>query len=370
MIENNNKFWTNGNGKNFVNWSGTDTTIGIYDTNIFYSFDEKVDALVKIWLKNGAFSTILKSLENDTSQNLPNEYIALKKELEIVPDWVDENLLKAGCELSVRSGLISLLVLRNFSLLSGYNFANLTKPLIATGSLNKKAVHRLYNTLNFWINVTRIGNDAQSKRINACIRTRLVHSVSRLMIQDKNIYWNKELYGEPINNADMIATNIAFTVYYLYGLKKLNFKYSETEEKGIFHLWKYITYLLGVPLEILPNNKLESLEFFKFWTRYQNPPDEDSQTLASSLLAENTSVNVLKFKIIKRNMTYIHNSIANYLIDDEIQKNLNIPHIRFKFIILASIKLRNKIPNNKENQIIKGNYQQLSVLDDYKNNIA
>lgn len=373
MIKNNfnDNFWISGNGKDFIEWSGIKTTPGNYSTNLFYSYDDKVEVLVEKWLKNGDFKSIIKSLHaSNDSVNLPDDYLQLKKELEEVPAWLDKDLLKLGCELSERSGLMALLVLRNFALLGGYNFANLTKPLVATGALEKGAVHRLHNTLSFWVNVSRTDTDSQKKRMDACIRIRLIHCASRLMIQQKHPNWETEKYGTPINHADMIATHTAFTIYYLYGLSKLNFKYSNSEERAVFHLWKYVTYLLGVPDDIIPENKEEALSFFKFWTEYQNKPDEDALKLTSSLLNENTPVNILKLDIVKKNMGYIHKSIANYLIDYDIKKNLEIPVIRFKNLIPTAIKIKNELSFNREKQISKGNTHQISVLNDYKNNIT
>jgi hypothetical protein len=206
-------------------------------------------------------------------------------------------------------------------------------------------------------------------RLNACIRTRIVHSVSRLIIQKKQPEWNVELYGVPINYADMVATNIAFTVYFLYGLQKLNFKFSEKEELGIFHLWKYVTYLLGVPTEIIPNDKVEAINFFPFWTKYQCQPDQDVLKLTESLLNENTPLSILKLAIIKRNMEYVHKSFANYLIDNTIRENLKIPDVRFAGVIPNVFRLKNKSIRDKASQIREGRENQKSVLNDYKNNI-
>lgn len=240
-----------------------------FDTQLFTQYDQKVDESVENWMKKGDFKKIMASLHlQNKDENLPEDFIAFKNSLKIIPEWLDEELIEAGCQLSERSGLNGLLILRNFALLGGYNFANLTKPLVATGSLEKGAVHRLYNTLNFWVEVSRTSENAQGMRVNACIRTRLIHSAYRLMIDKSKSNWNGERYGIPINYADMVATNIAFTVYFLYGLNQLNFKYSEKEALGIFHLWKYVTYLLGVPVEIIPNNTFEALDFFHFWTKY------------------------------------------------------------------------------------------------------
>ncbi|MGV8947478.1 MAG: oxygenase MpaB family protein [Lutibacter sp.] len=374
MIKNthNDTFWENGNGKDFLNWANlkeSDLNEN-FDEQLFYQYDTDIDFLVENWLKDGPFKKIMQSLHrNIQDESLPPEYLHLKNKLAEVPDWVDFNLIEEACKLSERSGLDGLMVLRNFALLGGYQFANLTKPLIATGSLEKGSVHRLYNTLGFWVDVSRTDDDGQKKRVNACLRTRLVHSASRIIIQEKQPDWDKDRFGIPINHADMIATNIAFTVYYLYGLEKLNFIFSEKEEAGIFHLWKYVTWLLSVPEHLIPNNRKEAINYFYFWTKYQGEPDEDARKLSDSLLNENTPISILKLDIIKRNMGYIHKSVSNYLIDETIRKNLEIPAVRFKFIIPNALRLKNKLIINKEHQMKEGREQQRSVLQDYKNNI-
>jgi len=375
MIENrlNDVFWKKGNGRDFLEWANIAESDlkSDYNIRLFHEYDDEVDALVRDWMSGDDFKTIMNSLHHKTAdENLPQAYLDFKSNSEVVPNWVDKDLILEGCKLSERSGLTGLLVLRNFALLSGYNFANLTKPLVATGSLEKGAVHRLYNTLNFWVDVSRSSKSGQKMRVDACIKTRLIHSASRLMIQKKQPDWDFERYGVPINYADMIATNIAFTVYYLYGLKKLSFEFSEMEEAGIFHVWKYVTYLLGVPVEMIPNDKKEALTFFHFWTKYQGQPDQNSLKLTESLLNENTPVTLLKLDIIKRNMGYIHKSIANLLIDDTIRENLKIPHVRFNNIVANALRLKNQLSHDKARQIEEGNEEQKSVLSDYKSKIT
>ncbi|MGI9525609.1 MAG: oxygenase MpaB family protein, partial [Weeksellaceae bacterium] len=335
MIKNdfNDKFWTLGNGQDFIKWSNEDIEVGNYDTSLFESYDKELDTLVQKWLDDDEFGAIMQSLHHSNNEELPPSYLDFRESYESIPSWVNSDLITSGSELSERSGLIGLLVLRNFALLGGYNFANLTKPLVATGALEKGAVNRLTYTLDFWVNVSRTDKDAQQRRINACIRTRLVHCASRIMINKKEPNWEVEKYGIPINHADMVATNIAFTVYFLYGLSELKFNYSEQEEEGIFHLWKYVTYMLGVPLDIIPSNKKEALEFFKFWMQYQNKPDEDSIKLTNALLDENTPISLLKLDIVKRNMGYIHRSVSNFLLAGRTPAHLHLPPVRFPNLI-------------------------------------
>ncbi|MEC5394378.1 oxygenase MpaB family protein [Bergeyella sp. RCAD1439] len=371
MIKNpkNKRFWTEGNGKDFLDWAGISENElqGGYSTDWFYRYDEEMDALVNGWMKDGRFSTIMKSLHGQASESeLPEDYTAFKAKLSLVPEWLDKDLLAEGCRLSERSGLVGLLVLRDFALLGGYYFANLTKPLVATGALEKGAVHRLYNTLGFWVDVSRSSPEASQIRLDACLRTRLIHSASRGMILGKFPDWEDDRYGIPINHADMIATHIAFTVYFLYGLERLNFKFSAREEAGIFHLWKYVTYLLGVPLELIPTHRREAVSFFYFWTQYQGEPDEDSLKLAEALLNENTAVNLLKLEVVKRNMGYIHKSISNFLIDPGVKNALGIPPVQFRQVIPNAIKLSNDFIPPGDQQRQQGDKQQRSVLSDYR----
>ncbi len=373
--ENIKSFWSKGNGKEFLDWSKISITDLNKDFNnqLFLNFDEDLDQLVSAWIKDGNFSDIMRFLHGSKNyKSLPQTFTEWHEKSAVIPDWLQLDVVETGAQFCQRSGLMGLLVLRNFALLGGYYFSNLTKPLVATGMLEKGATYRLHNTLQFWIEVSRSGQAAQSLRINSCLKIRLIHSASRIMIKEKNVNWDYATFGEPINHADMVATNIAFTVYYLFGLQRLNVSYSIEEERGIFHLWKYVTWLLGIPQEILPNNRQEALSFFYHWTLKQDGPDKDSIKLAKSLLEEDTPIALMKVGVLKRNMGFIHRSIANELIDDQIVNSLQIPVLKFNKIIPIILRFKNEIEKNvnTEKQIIKGNTEQRSVLNDYKNNMV
>lgn len=362
-------FWSKGNGKDLLNWSNTsaDQLTKKMPTQLFHQVDDAVDQLVGEWIEDKSFSNIMRYLHGKGEyESLPQSFKDFHTKFSEVPDWVDFNLIESGTYLSQRAGLNALLTLRNFSLLGGYFFSNLTKPLVETGALEKGATQRLFYTLGFWVNVSRSDAESQALRLNSCIQVRLVHSASRLMIKKKNVDWDYDNLGEPINYADMLATYTAFTVYLLYALNKLKFTHSKQEEEGIFHLWKYVTWLLGIPLAIIPNNRLETLSLFYDWSLRQNTGDIDSARLAKALIEENTAASLLKSNFIKRNMGYIHKSIAHYLLDDQILELLQIPPVKFQFIIPAAMKFKNQISINSDNQRVQGDKDQRSVLEDYR----
>jgi hypothetical protein len=106
------------------------------------------------------------------------------------------------------------------------------------------------------VNVTRYNAlEVHAKGYEFAIKTRLIHSYARLSIKKHYREWDTENWGEPINSWDMMATYIGFSLVFLHSLQKLGNTFSIEEEQGIFHLWKYVGYLLGIPQQLLPDDK-------------------------------------------------------------------------------------------------------------------
>lgn len=275
----------------------------------------------------------------------------------------------------MKTGTNGLIILRDFSLMGGYDFAYLNKPLIFTGALKKGAVKRLKDTLEFWVKVTR--EDAlkvNSEAYQLIVRTRMMHSYARLSIRKKVENWDYENWGEPINHWDMIATYLGFSLVFMQGLKKLGIVISPEEERGVFHLWKYVGYLLGIPTEFLPDNKIEATENFYLWTSVQAEGDSDSAQLAKALLDENLESTIYKFQFQRELLLSLHKSMNWHLLDEEVIDRLQISkppaYKLFPEFIISINKAAQKILNPQNPEKLRkhvdiGNKQQLKVLDDY-----
>jgi len=258
-------YWEDGNGKELLDWAGIKPNPQNFQkfATLYHKIDILGDEVVKeTYLKipyKEASSLIKKYSERPLSDN-DGESVNLKNfffQLQKIPIWFDENLANIGARFCMRTGANALIILRDFTLMGGYDFAYLNKPLIFTGILKKGTVKRLKDTLEFWVHVTRENAlKTNSDAYQLVIRTRLMHSYARLKIKEKTD-WDFENWGEPINSWDMIATYGGFSLVFMQGLKKLGINISADEEKGVFHLWKYIGYLLGIPEEYLPENRQE-----------------------------------------------------------------------------------------------------------------
>ena len=142
------------------------------------------------------------------------------------------------------------------------------------------------------------------------------------------------------------------------------------EEQGIFHLWKYVGYLLGIPEQLLPDNKKQATEYFYLWTSVQPPSDKDSVLLAHSLLDESLENPILKFEFQRKNLKYLHVCCTWFLLDDEVCKRLQIPEVPYRKLFPKSKILFNKIYDqlvSRKSRIQRGNKDQMKVLEDYLN---
>lgn len=379
-------FWEKGNGKELLDWSGWKPTHENFEkfAHLYYEVDQGADDVVnETYLKlpyNEASAIVGKYTKNkiSESEHAPESLKKMFLQMQEIPEWFNPDLANIGARLCMRSGTNALIILRDFTLMGGYDFAYLNKPLIFTGALKKGAVKRLKDTLEFWVHVTR--EDAlkiNSEAYQLIVRTRLMHAYARLSIKRKTPDWNYEKWGEPINHWDMIATYTGFSLVTMQGLKKLGVKISAEEELGVYHLWKYIGYLLGIPENYLPDNTKQATEQLYLWSSVQGAGDHDSAMLAHALLQENLTNTIYKFQFQRKLLLKLHKSMNWYLLDPEVNERLKIPKARSVFffpkMIIAANHITQKIFNleegaKKRKLVLKGHLQQMEVLSQYIKN--
>lgn len=378
-----NNFWTRGNGKELLDWAQIKPDPQTFKkfAPLYHQIDDLGDAVVKeTYLKlpyKDAGALIEKYSQNHISESdaAPEHVQKMFLQMQEIPAWFDEDLANKGARFCMRTGANGLITLRDFSLMGGYDFANISKPLVLTGLLKKSPVKRLKDTLEFWVHVTRENAlKPNSEPYQLIVRTRLMHSYARLKIKEKTPDWDYEKWGEPINHWDMIATYTGFSLVFMQGLMKLGIKISAEEEKGVLHLWKYVGYLLGIPAKFLPDNRQEAVEQFYWWTKVQVEGDEGSAELAKALLQENLENTIYKHPFQRKMLLNLHRSMNWFLLDKDIIERLQIPKPAGVFslfpkiivkgnLIFQKIYLRN--PAQYQKLVEMGDGQQRKVLADY-----
>lgn len=255
--------------------------------------------------------------------------------------------------------------------MGGYESAAINKPLIYTGALKKGAAKRLGDTTLFWVGITRQGAfKPGGEGLYHVISTRLIHSFSRINILQRT-NWDSNQWGMPLNTWDMLATHLGFSLVFLTGLRRMGFNPSEAEVDGLFHMWKYIGYLLGIPINLLPDNEHQAIEALYHWTMTQSGADEDSIALAKALTAETIESGFPKWALMRQIMQQVHLFYNRYFLGDYSCRLLQIPKARagnFVYLFLWRLRLQEKKMINstfREKAIAIGGTQQAEALKTY-----
>jgi hypothetical protein len=202
-----------------------------------------------------------------------------------VPAWVDWSTCDRGGEMLMRAGPLGGAVLGARSLVLGYASPAGNKPLVLSGRLKEQAPTRLNETARFVQAVCRPGGMrpfADGWRIT--VKVRLMHAQVRRMIL-RSDRWNEAAWGAPINQHDMAATTLLFSVAMIDGLRKLGVRVDAEEAERYVHLWRWVGRVIGVDGGLLPASEADAVRLAELIAATMAPPDQDSRELTSALFA-------------------------------------------------------------------------------------
>ncbi|MFZ5724526.1 MAG: oxygenase MpaB family protein [Pseudomonadota bacterium] len=272
----------------------------------------------------------------------PEPLRAFFEQVERVPLWVDREKLDLACDVHRRTGPMAELVLRNVALMGGYVAAAATKPLAFTAQLDKSTARRLVETGKYWVEVTRRGGLYPHRDgWQTSVHVRLMHAQVRYML-NRSEKWDREAWGEPLNQADTVATNLLFSYIFMHSLRALGFRFTGEEREAVIHLWRYAGYLMGIDERLLPacEDDAARIAFMNFLTLAE--PDDDSRRLAQALLDVSWDF-AEKTPWIPRWATRIEYhyraGFSRLILGRETSDRLGLPDTAMKFGVLATAPL-------------------------------
>jgi hypothetical protein len=270
----------------------------------------------------------------DQVPDAPHELVALFRQLEATPLWVDPECLDLGCRTFRRSGIVASFVLSGFSLMGGYRSSAIAKVLMLTGRLRSGATRRLFDTGRFVIDVTEPGAmRVFAPGFQACVRVRLLHARIRRELS-KRPEWRADDWGLPINQADMVGTNLLFSLGFLVGAREIGLVFSTEEAHAVIHLWRYVGHLLGIDEKLLPASEREAERVMYLVGSSQPPADEDSVELARALYGEPLERAVTEGqKRLARFEMSVRGGVSRVLLGDAVADELELPKNAARFAV-------------------------------------
>lgn len=288
------------------------------------------------------------------------------------PDWFDPKLAQIGAVAYRRYPLMLIWLLRNVALMAGYSIPALSLPLIQTGALMHDALPRLMRTYAYILAVSEHPQSDMSMRNHSqpidqvlaigsegwrqSIKVRQIHTLVRQNLlkgkgnaaagvipnadqhHNPDGSWNTDYWGVPINQTDMIATHLQFSLLIMRGLRLLGARISPEEAEGILHLWNLASYWMGVDLARLPKDEAASWEWLYTYLSIQQLDFKMGQPLAKAL---HDLPRQLMGEDNRRGrfVEMVNASVTRTLVGDDIGDGLALPKSKIRFGVLSSVPI-------------------------------
>lgn len=263
----------------------------LYDNSLFdllrQNQDELADRAVLTLIQNPFWIATINSwkiIPEELPENLPYELKEFFQFYEKKSTSFDAVTLKNGQDFFERKGDLYTAMLGFYSLPYCYAFADGAEVLVRSKRILDSIGERLGETGIFVMEIFRPGAFTSDKRaFLICAKVRLIHAFSRFFISNYSKDWNAD-FGNPINQEDMLGTNLAFSQIVLRGMIKLGIDISEREHADVLAYWKYIGELLGIDVSFWPETSKEAFELDKLMRKRHLKPSEAGRKLVSALM--------------------------------------------------------------------------------------
>ena len=126
-------------------------------------------------------------------------------------------------------------VLQNMGLMAGYLSSDLNPPLLMTGALSGGANRRMAQTMKWFTDCVSPGGLVRGGAgFGSTLHVRLLHATLRRRLSAHRD-WDSSDMGLPINQTDMTATWLAFSVVLLAGARLMGVTFSRDEAISVMH---------------------------------------------------------------------------------------------------------------------------------------
>ncbi|GMQ23859.1 oxygenase MpaB family protein [Algoriphagus sp. oki45] len=172
----------------------------------------------------------------------------------------DKNLLARAQAFFEKRGDLYLAMLGFYSLPYCYAFADGAEVLVRSNRIVDQIGERLGETSAFVMEIFKPGAFFESREAYlVCAKVRLIHAFSRFFIRRYAQDWD-DSFGKPVNQEDMLGTNLAFSFIVLRGLTKMGFAPTERQQADVLCYWKWVGELMGIDVTFWPDTPKEAIE--------------------------------------------------------------------------------------------------------------
>lgn len=270
--------------------------------------DPDADAAVSSLYKSRAFNSLRDMLKdmarNDTfvPDSMPGGIRDfLTTELQFVPTAEDIAAFERAHRVWRENGVQFIFILFFRSLPYTYMAEKPANVLRMTKILEAHPQRRIFETAQFVFDVSDKEWWTPGKRgLITALKIRLMHAAMRynLLYNPEGEAWDKEAWGMPISQEDLIATNQVFSLEFIKGMAILGQPLDEEDQNAWFHTWKMIGKIMGIQDNLLCRNKEEAWTLQKAMYNHLFPDDNRAGIALAKALVETLATFLLSTKLI------------------------------------------------------------------------
>ncbi|OJJ17165.1 hypothetical protein BKI52_31135 [marine bacterium AO1-C] len=308
--------------------------------NLRQQGDVAADDLIRQLFENKQakqLNTAFRQLERNQDvyeKDLPTEIKYFFIQEGEMPNWANETLLQQGTVFFRKYAAQLSAMLSFLSLPYTYAAANGVKVLYLTGRIHQDTARRLHETARYLVDITTPNAFApEGNGIVSSLKVRLMHAAVRYHL-NKDKRWNSS-WGLPVNQEDMIGTNLAFSALPILGLKKMKYHLKQYDMSAYLHVWKVAGKFLGNIPEHLPNRYQEALDLADIIGERQFQSSQEGKELTQALIT------FLEKSIVKRFPKDFVTTYMRFLMGEEISKILGIPRYNWSRVLVRPFQTNN-----------------------------
>jgi hypothetical protein len=285
------------------------------------------------WIRNG--------MEKGSAalSDAPPAVRAFFEDADATPDWVDPDLMMAGCRAFHRhsemfvGAFVGAVLVEGFATLISQSFS-ITGRMVDTG------VRRLKQNNRHLVEIFLPGGlDREGEGWKLSVRIRLVHARIRHMLQDAPD-WNPD-WGLPLSTAHISYATAAFSGLLVHRARMLGIHLSPDEEKAFMMVWRYSGHLMGVPEDMQCGTVESALRLQRIGGMCEPPPTLEAILLANGLINSAPIVAGITSPKARDALTSYIYRVSRAMIGDELADALNYPKMN-TFGTLAFLRTKNR----------------------------
>ncbi len=189
----------------------------------------------------------------------------------------DQELLDKGHVVFEKYAVPIMAILALYALPYCYAGEKGAKVLVQSKYLLENPRKRLEETGEFLFAVgSRNAFRTDGLGFAQCLKVRLLHAGAR--------FYSKVEEEVPVNQEDLLGTNLAFSLIVIRGLQKIGVALTVDEKRAYVYLWNCVGQLLGINSELLPIDIKQATVLERVIRTRQFRPNDDGKHLMRSLV--------------------------------------------------------------------------------------